>query len=52
MPIFYEGFKNLEEIPKTKSIEAIIIENFIANYKGEKRINHIKNDAQWIWKRI
>ena len=31
-------FKNLKEIPKTKSIESIIIENFIANYKGEKRI--------------
>ena len=31
-------FNNLKEIPKTKSIESIIIENFIANYKGEKRI--------------
>ena len=38
LSIFYEGFKNLKKIPKTKSIESIIIENFIVNYKGEKRI--------------
>ena len=38
LPFFYEMFKNLKEIPRNQSNNAIRIKRIIENYNGEKRL--------------